>query len=299
MSKPRDPRTGNRTAAFLATLLTVLGHTLLGFEQPWSQVFIAIFTGYACALGFEFIDAKANNRPAGFAGGGWKKTADFLVSPHMTSITTSFLIYPNSNWPVLCFAIALALGSKYMFRVRGPTGRYIHFFNPSNFGIAVTLFLFPWVSIIPYQFLAHVSGPVDLIVPLVILTLGTRLNLLFTKRIPLILSWLGAFVAQAWLRSVFGDTPFLAGLSPMTGVAFVLFSFYMITDPMTSPSSLRGQILFGVAMAAAYAVLMVEHVIFTLFYAVFVVTGLRGVVLFVESLMAKDTAVSPNLARAK
>lgn len=298
MSKPRDPRTGNRTAAFLATLLAVLGHTLLGFEQPWSQVFIALATGYSCALLFEYVDAKANNRPAGFSGG-WKKTADFLVSPHMTAITTSFLIYPNSNWTVLCFCIATGLGSKYIFRVMGPNGRYIHFFNPSNFGIAVTLFLFPWVSIIPYQFLAHVGGPVDLIVPLVILALGTRLNLLFTKRIPLILSWLAAFVAQAGLRSVFGVTPFLAGLSPMTGVAFVLFSFYMITDPMTSPKSLRGQIIFGVSMAAAYSVLMVEHVIFTLFYAVFVVTGLRGVVLYAESLLARNPALSPKLAQAK
>ncbi|MEQ1568318.1 MAG: enediyne biosynthesis protein UnbU [Myxococcota bacterium] len=285
MSKPRNPRVGNRTAAVLATLLTVLGHTFLGFEQPWAHVFVALATGYTCALGFEWVDARANGRPAGFAGG-WRPLADFLVSPHMTSITTSFLIYPNGRFEVLAFCVALAIGSKFLFRVPGPNGRYVHFFNPSNFGIAVTLFLFPWVSVIPYAFLEWTHGPVDAIVPLVILALGTRLNLLFTKRIPLILTWCGAFAAQALIRSVWFDTPLLAGLSPMTGVTFVLFSFYMITDPMTSPASVRGQVGFGVALAAAYAALMVEHVIFTLFYAVFLVTGLRGAWMYAEHLLA-------------
>lgn len=205
----------------------------------------------------------------------------------MSAITTSFLIYANSHHAVICFCVAVAIGSKYLFRVKGQNGRYVHFFNPSNFGIAVTLFVFPWVSIIPYAFLEHVKGPVDIIVPCVILLLGTRLNVLFTKRVPLILTWFAAFIGQAVIRDLLGMTPLEAGLSPMTGVAFVLFSFYMITDPMTSPSSLKGQITFGISLAAAYAFLMAEHIIFTLFYAVFIVTGLRGVYLWVENLLAQ------------
>lgn len=291
--KVRDPRTGNRTAAALATLLTVIGHLFLGFEQAWIHVFVALFTGYTCALVFEYVDARANARPAGYAGGGWKKVADFLVSVHMTSITTSFLIYTNTRLTVLMFAVALAIGSKYLFRVKGPSGRYVHFFNPSNFGIAVTLFLFPWVSVIPYAFLSRISGWIDFVVPVVILALGTRLNVLFTKRIPVILAWLVGFVFQAAVRSVFFGTPLLAGLVPMTGVAFVLFTFYMITDPMTSPSALRGQIIYGFSAAAAYGILMVDHVIFTLFYAVFFVSGGRGVVLWVESVLAERRAMAP------
>lgn len=290
--KPRDPRTGNRTAAVLATVLTLIGHAFLGFEQAVAHVFVALATGYACALGFEAIDAFANDRTPGWAGGGWKKVADYLVSNHMTSITTSFLIYTNTKLWVLAFAVAIAIGSKYIFRVRGPNGRYIHFFNPSNFGIAVTLFVFPWVSIIPYAFLTWTSGWLDVLVPCVIFLLGSRLNLLFTKRIPLILTWIVAFAGQAVVRDLFFGTPLMAGLVPMTGVAFVLFSFYMITDPMTSPSSLRGQVIFGVALAAAYAALMVEHVIFTLFYAVFFVTGGRGLVLWLESVLAERRSMA-------
>jgi hypothetical protein len=283
----RDPRIGNRTAAALATVLTLLGHLMLGFEQAFAHVAVALITGYSCALGFEWVDAVANKRPAGFQGGGWRKVVDFLVSPHMTSITTSFLIYTNEHLWVLAFTIAMGLGSKYVFRVPGPNGRYIHFFNPSNFGIAMVLFIFPWVSIIPYVFLTGVGPMIDAIVPVVILLLGTRLNLLFTKRIPLILAWCGGFMLQAAVRSVLFDLPFAAGIAPMSGVVFVLFSFYMITDPMTSPSTVRGQIIYGLSIAAAYGLLMAGHVIFTLFYAVLFVTGMRGVVLYVSHLMSQ------------
>jgi hypothetical protein len=284
-------------AAALATVLTLAGHGLLGFEQALAHVCVALVTGYSCALLLESVDARANARPPAFAGGGWRKVADFLVSVHMTSITMSFLIYTNTRLAMLAFAVAVAVSSKYVFRVRMANGRYVHFFNPSNFGIAVTLFLFPWVSIIPYMFLSWTANWVDFIVPCLILMLGTRLNLLFTKRLPLIGTWLLAFVAQAYIRSIWFGTPFLAGISPMTGVAFVLFSFYMITDPMTSPSSLRGQIAFGIALAGAYAALLVEHVIFTLFYAVFIVTAGRGAYLFVEDLV-RERRTAPAAAAA-
>jgi hypothetical protein len=293
--RQRDPRSGNRTAAALATLLTIFGHALLGFEQALVHIFVALATGYSCALVLETVDARANKRPAGYSGGGWRKVADFLVSVHMTAITMSFLIYTNTRVAILAMAVAMAVGSKYVFRVRAANGRYIHFFNPSNFGITVTLFLFPWVSILPYMFLSWTASWVDWIVPVLILMLGTRLNLLFTKRLPLIGTWLLAFAAQAFVRSIFFGTPFMAGLTPMTGVAFVLFSFYMITDPMTSPSSVRGQVTYGIALAAAYGVLLVEHVIFTLFYAVFLVTGGRGVYLYVENLVRERRSTSATV----
>jgi hypothetical protein len=128
--RQRDPRSGNRTAAALATVLTIFGHTLLGFEQALAHIFVALATGYSCALVLEYVDARANKRPAGFSGGGWRKVVDYLVSVHMTSITMSFLLYTNTRLAILAFAVALAVGSKYLFRVRSESGRYIHFFNP-------------------------------------------------------------------------------------------------------------------------------------------------------------------------
>jgi nitrate reductase alpha subunit len=62
----------------------------------------------------------------------------------------------------------------------------------------------------------------------------------------------------------------------MTGVAFLLFTNYMITDPGTTPSKGRAQFIFGGAVAGVYAVLMQANIVYTLFFAVVIVCGLRG-----------------------
>ena len=278
--KKRDPRVGLRTSATLATVLTILGHTVLGFEQPFSMVLVALATGYACALGFEWIDATVNRRPIPYLGGGPLRVVDFLLSAHMTSITMSFLIYTNSRVGAMAFAVAAAIGSKYIFRVN-VDGKPQHFMNPSNFGISLTFITFPWVATIPYIFTEHITGVWDVVVPVVMCMLGFRLNLLFTERVPLIVSWLVAFVLQAVVRwQFFDDINLTAALAPMTGAAFVLFTFYMITDPRTTPSSLKGQVAFGSAIGIAYGIIIGYHITFTLFFAVTVVAGLRGVLLY-------------------
>ena len=58
--KTRDPRNGLRMSATLATVFTILGHTVFGFEQSWAQLVVALLTGYTCALLFEWVDARAN-----------------------------------------------------------------------------------------------------------------------------------------------------------------------------------------------------------------------------------------------
>ena len=64
--------------------------------------------------------------------------------------------------------------------------------------------------------------------------------------------WVGGFAVQAVLRGVFFDTSIPAALGMMTGVAFILFTNYMITDPGTSPSRPGAQVAFGAGVAAVY-----------------------------------------------
>ncbi|MEO0974385.1 MAG: enediyne biosynthesis protein UnbU, partial [Pseudomonadota bacterium] len=157
-----------------------------------------------------------------------------------------------------------------------------HFLNPSNFGITVTLLLFPSVGIAPpYQFAEATHGALDWLLPAIVIVTGSLLNTKFTGRSLLIAVWVGAFVAQALLRSALHDFPPVAALAPVTGFAFVLFSFYMITDPATTPSKPLNQVVFAVAVAAAYAVFMELHVVFGLFYALTFVTAVRGVWMYI------------------
>ena len=289
--KTRDPRNGLRMSATLATVFTILGHTVFGFEQSWAQVVVALVTGYSCALFFEWVDARANNVTPGYQGGGFRKLVDFLLSAHMTSITLSFLLYVNQRLWIMALAVALAIGSKYVLRIR-QNGRLQHFMNPSNFAIAVVLLVYQWTGILPWTFTTNLFGVWDWIVPLIIVGLGLRLNILFTGRIPTILSWLGTFTVLAAVRAwIIQGTSVLAELVPLTGIAFVLFTFYMITDPQTSPSRLRGQILFGSGIALAYSVLLMLHVQYTMFYSVTVIAATRGIWLFAVSL--REPAAKP------
>jgi hypothetical protein len=74
-----------------------------------------------------------------------------------------------------------------------------------------------------------------------------------------------------------------ARLSAMTGVAFILFTFYMVTDPATTPGAARAQILFGAAVAAAYCALISSHIVFGLFFGLSIVSIVRGAALYVRA----------------
>jgi hypothetical protein len=287
--KKRDPRTGLRMSTSLATVFTILGHTVFGFEQPVSQIFIALAVGYSCAMLFEWVDARANHVEPGYAGGGFRKLVDFLLPAHMTSITLSFLLYFGERVWIMAFAVALALGSKYVLRVP-QNGRLQHFMNPSNFGIAVVLVIYQWTGVLPWGFTVNLHGAWDWIIPLIIVGLGTRLNLFFTGRVPTIVAWLGAFFMLAAARSWIRHSPLASELVVLTGIPLVLFTFYMITDPQTSPSRVRSQILLGAGIAVGYHVLLALHVQYMMFYSVTIVCALRGLGLFVVSLREPELA---------
>ncbi|MCG8369604.1 MAG: RnfABCDGE type electron transport complex subunit D [Proteobacteria bacterium] len=271
------------------TVLTILGHTVLGFEQSYAQVAAAILVGYATEFLFEWVDASARRRPLRWKGGK-EELLDFILPAHITALAVAMLLYANDRiWPVV-FAVTVAIGSKYLLRVATPGGSK-HFLNPSNTGICIALLLFPWVGIAPpYQFTENLSGAADWILPGVLVVVDSLLNARYTRKIPLISAWLIGFVVQALVRNWYFDTPLLAGLAPMTGVAFLLFTFYMVTDPGTTPFSKRGQIAFGAGVALCYGFLMINHVVFGLFFALLPVCVARGTHLFYKNRRLQHTA---------
>lgn len=275
-----------RMFATSITVFTVLGHLFLGFEQSPVTPIAAVLFGYALDLVLETLDARASGREAGYTGG-VGRMVDYLLPTHIAGLACAMLLWGNASlWPYL-FAVSVAVSSKYLFRV--PVGeRRRHFLNPSNFGIAVTLLLFPWVGIAPpYHFTNNTTGALDWLIPLGILMAGTMLNANLTKRWPLILGWAGGFVLQAVLRWLLLDHMLLAALLPMTGVAFILFTNYMITDPGTTPSKPRNQVVFGLTAAAVYGLLVVNEIVFGLFFALVITCVLRGAFLLCAPLVAR------------
>jgi hypothetical protein len=272
-----------RRFATAITLLNVLGHTVLGFEQSLAQPVLAVLTAYAMEILLEWLVARWQGRKPRFLGGG-TAPIDFLLSAHISGLAVSMLLYANDRIFPVAFAAAAAIGSKYLFRA-GINGATRHFFNPSNLGITATLLAFPWVGIAqPYMFTENLGPAGDWILPAIIICSGSFLNTVFTRRVPLILAWLGGFALQALLRHLLLGHFLLPALNPMTGVAFLLFTFYMVTDPATTPVSVRGQMAFGAAVAAAYGVLVAMHVVFGLFFALTIVCTGRGLLMYARAL---------------
>src|SRR5437764_9828605 len=124
-----------RRFAITITLLNIIGHIFLGFEQSWAQPLVALATTYSMEILLELIDARSNQRPLAFAGG-LGNLVDFLLPAHITGLSIAMLLWANDQLLPFAFAAAVATGSKAILRV--PVGKSIrHFLNPSNLGITV------------------------------------------------------------------------------------------------------------------------------------------------------------------
>jgi hypothetical protein len=294
----RDPRyLALRNFAMSISVFNILGYAVLGFEQPWTWPIFAVAVGYATEITIEVIAARVQRRAPAFSGHGMWGLYTFLLPTHITALAANMLLYANTKFLPIAFAVVVAIGQKAVM-LAPIKGRIRHFMNPSNFGITVTLLAFSWVNVAPpYHFTELVPDVIRIMVPIIIITAGTVLNGMLTKKVPLIVGWLGAFVIQALIRHFVWDVALWAALGPMTGVAFVLFTNYMITDPGTTPTSGRSQFMFGSLVGTVYGVLMFFNVVYTLFFAVTIVCLARGMFWWWKHWREQEGAARPGQPR--
>jgi len=272
-----------RRFAITISVLNVLGHTVLGFENSWAQMFVALGTAYLAELLLEVVDASASGRPRRFEGG-IVNFIDFLLPAHISGLAVSMLLYTGELLLPFAFASAVAIASKALFTFPVNDSER-HFLNPSNTGIAITVFLFPTIApIMPWQFTESLSDGPSRLFPVIVICLGTFMNWRYTRRMPLILAWVIVFALQGIVRCFINDLPLTVGLVPLTGVSFLLFTFYMVTDPGATPGNSRSQVLFGAAIAVVYFLLILTHVEFGFFYSLFIVSFLRGFILRLKAM---------------
>ena len=285
MSGPNMRLAALRRFAITISILNLLGHTVLGFENSWAQMVVALGTSYLTELLLETIDASASGRPRRFEGG-IVNFVDFLLPAHISGMAVSMLLYSGELLLPFAFAAAVAIASKALFTFPVNNSER-HFLNPSNTGIAVTVFLFPTLApIMPWQFTESLSGGASRVFPVIVIVLGSYMNWRYTRRMPLILAWVIVFALQGVVRCFINDLPLTVALVPLTGVSFLLFTFYMVTDPGATPSNSREQIVFGASIAVVYCLLLFADVAFGFFYSLFVVSFLRGISLRFKAMRA-------------
>ncbi|MEU1882671.1 enediyne biosynthesis protein [Streptosporangium sp. NPDC020072] len=286
-----------RNFAISITVFNTVGYILLGFEQPWLWPFVAVATGYVVEIALEFVSARAEGRAPRYTGNGPRGLMEFLYPAHITSLAMNMLIYVNDQILVMIFGVVVAVGAKWV--LRAPVrGKMRHFMNPSNFGIAVILLILPWASIAPpYHFTENVDTWIDWLIPAIIILGGSMINGKLTGRMWLIAAWVGGFAVQAVLRGLFFGTSISGALGMMTGVAFILFTNYMVTDPGTSPSRPAAQMLFGGGVALTYGLLTAVHIPYGIFFATAAVCLVRGVFLWSLHFVDKGREQRETLAR--
>ena len=281
MSAPNMRLAALRRFAITITVLNLLGRSILGFENSWAQMFVALAMAYFTEITLETVDAWANKKSPRFTGG-VKNFVDFLLPAHISGMAVSMLLYCGSRLLPFAFASTVAIASKALLTVKVNNAER-HFLNPSNTGIALTVLLFPALApIMPWQFTESLSGKWSSVFAVIVIVLGTYMNWHYAKRMPLVLGWLAAFAIQGELRCLMNGLPLSVGVVPVTGVRFLLFTFYMITDPGATPSDWREQVVFGVATAVVYGFLVLAHIGFAFFYALFIVSLCRGLFLYLK-----------------
>jgi Na+-translocating ferredoxin:NAD+ oxidoreductase RnfD subunit len=162
-----------------------------------------------------------------------------LASAYITGISVGILLRTHSAWPYVVCSL-LSISSKYALRVKGR-----HIWNPSNLGVTVLLLLVP-DAVAP---LSQQWGN-QIWVPLIIMALGS-LILYALGRLHITLTYAVTFAALSLLRSALTDELFINEIAVLTAPSYLLFMFFMITDPKTTTRTRTRQCAVAVVVALA------------------------------------------------
>jgi enediyne biosynthesis protein E5 len=160
-----------------------------------------------------------------------------LRSPLITGLSLSLLLRADAPWlPALAGIVAIA--SKFVLRIDGR-----HIFNPAGFAIVVLLAVSNGVWISPGQWGTGL-WLVTLLVFFAILVLQAA------QRSDVALFFLGAHAALLLARAYWLGDPLAIPLHQMQSGSLLIFAFFMISDPKTTPDSRWARLLFALALAA-------------------------------------------------
>lgn len=208
-------------------LLVAYGSVALDFGIRWPQALAIVATAQVVQF--------AGTRMAGLA------RFDPL-SALITSLSLT-LLFRTDVTSLAVLAAILAIGSKFLIRFRGK-----HVFNPANFAIVSLMFASDRAWISSGQWGSATIGALALVcLGLLVLTRA--------KRAETTIAFIAAYAALLFGRALWLGDPLAIPLHQMTNGALLVFAFFMISDPKTSPDAPAGRILYGCLVASlAYTI---------------------------------------------
>ena len=215
----RDPRYFQ-----LATLtgLVLYGITALDFEIRVVQVLVTLLT----VLGTQLVCTRLFQLPK------------FDPKSALISGLSLMLLLRSNNLWLIALAAVIAISSKFILRWNNR-----HIFNPTCFGIVVLLILTDgvWVSAGQWGSTAFFG--------FLLACMGMRV-VHRAARSDVTLAFLGAYSAILFGRAWWLGDPFAIPWHTMQSGALLLFAFFMISDPKTTPNARSGRIVFASLVAA-------------------------------------------------
>ncbi len=164
------------------------------------------------------------------------------LSPIITALSLTLLLRTDVA-ALAALAAAFAIGSKFLLRFRGK-----HIFNPANFALISMMLISDsaWVS--SGQWGSAAIGAFALA------CLGF-LVLTKARRAETTIAFICFYAALLFARAQWLGDPLGIPLHQMQNGALLIFAFFMISDPKTTPNTARGRILYAALVAAvAYTI---------------------------------------------
>lgn len=214
----RDPRLYQ--ILVLASLL-VYGVTRLDFEIPPTRALILLAT----ALSVQYACTRI-----------WKLPAFDPRSALISGLSLCLLLRTNS-WEWAALAAGVTILGKFALRVGGK-----HVFNPTNFGIVATMLATGGVWVSPGQW-----GNAAFFAFLLACLGGLVVNR--AARSDVTYAFLGFYLAVLSGRALWLGQPMAVPLHQLGSGSFLIFAFFMVSDPKTTPDSRAGRVFFALLVA--------------------------------------------------
>jgi Na+-translocating ferredoxin:NAD+ oxidoreductase RnfD subunit len=277
MSAPAVPAPGGRTLSFggqsypvllpklsdprlhlaaVITTLQVLGQAAFHFQLSIAQILVSLLTCAVLEVGITFRKQRVLMWPA---------------SALLTGNGVAFILrvpgtqhgdwWSFRGWWIYAGTAAVSLLSKYVIKWRGG-----HIFNPSNFGLVLCFLVLGRGRAAPLDFWWGPMSPWLALAFAVIVTGGlailSRLKLLWIA-----VGFWAAFAAGVGVLAATGHAMTARWhLGPISGAAFwwvlltspevLVFLFFMLTDPKTSPKGQRARVAYAVSVGLLAALLI-------------------------------------------
>jgi enediyne biosynthesis protein E5 len=229
LASPARPRAVDPRLYQIAVLGSLLAYGLLALDLEVWPLQAAVML--ATVLGTQAVLAVLAGRPR----------LD-LESALISGLSLCLLLRTN-DLALAWVAAVVAIGSKFVLRIRGK-----HVFNPTNGAIVALLLLTGRVWVSPGQWGART------VLAFAIAAAGT-LVVNRAARSDVTWAFLGVYAGLVLARAAWLGDPWAIPLHRLQNGALVLFAFYMISDPKTTPDRRAGRLLFGALVAVVAAVI--------------------------------------------